>query len=458
LEVLRVSFDICRQAVNVAIKAGAEEAETLLIERRSTTVQIERAEIKTATSSKDMGIGVRAITDRKMGFAYTNRITADAVEKTARVAARASRASLRDKNWRQLPEGKSYPTVKEVFDNRFAEVNSDEVVAFCIEMMEAAVNVDKRVLPAFGGVELETQNMTCLNSHGLEVEDKGTDFVCYLGTMARSETQVSPMCIEFQASRMYEPKQKWVGSEAGRLAIQSINVGKAEGGKFPVLLDSFALESIFNATLIPSVRGDNVSRGNSKLKDKIGSKIASDSLGLLDDGTRAGGLRSGKADMEGVPRQRTPIIEKGRLHGFLYDNYWGRIEGKESTGNAGRGGGRLLLPPYGTLPTISPSNVVIEPGTASEQELLAQVKNGYYVRDVQGAHQSNPETGEFSVAIAPAWRILNGEITHAVKGAMIAGNLYDMINNISLVGKESRQLGTFITPKIVIDNLDMITG
>jgi len=265
------------------------------------------------------------------------------------------------------------------------------------------------------------------------------------------------MCLEFIASRAYEPKPDWVGSEAGKLAIQSINVGKAEAGEFPVLLDSFALESIFMYTLIPSVKGDSVSRGNSKLKDKIGSTIAGDNLNLFDDGTISGGLHSGKADMEGVPKQRTPIIEKGILRGFLYDNYWGKIEGKESTGNAGRGGGRLLLPPYGTLPTINPSNIVLKPGTASENELVEQVKNGYYVRGVQGAHQSNPETGEFSVAIAPAWRIMNGEITHAVKGAMIAGNLYDMIKRISLVGKESRQLGTFITPKIVVDKLNVIT-
>jgi PmbA protein len=266
------------------------------------------------------------------------------------------------------------------------------------------------------------------------------------------------MCLEFKASRMYEPEPDWVGTEAGRLAIQSINVGKAEAGEYPVLLDAFALESIFMHTLIPSIKGDNVSRGNSKLKDQIGSKVAADDLNLFDDGTLAGGLHSGKADMEGVPKQRTPIIEQGILRGFLYDNYWGKIEGRESTGNASRGGGRLNLPPYGTLPTINPSNIVLKPGSASEDELVTHMKNGYYVRNVQGAHQSNPETGEFSVAIAPAWRIIKGEITHAVKGAMIAGNTYDLMDRISLVGKETRQLGTFVAPKIIVDKLKVITN
>ncbi len=161
--------------------------------------------------------------------------------------------------------------------------------------------------------------------------------------------------------------------------------------------------------------------------------------------------------MEGVPRQKTPIIDKGVLRSFLYNNYWASLEGRESTGNAGRGGGGLSLPPYGTIPNISPTNIQLKAGTFTEEELLEEVKNGYYVRSVQGAHQSNPETGEFSVALAPAWRIQKGKITHAVKGVMIAGNAYDMLKKISALGKETRQVGTFITPKIVISELNVIT-
>ena len=111
-------------------------------------------------------------------------------------------------------------------------------------------------------------------------------------------------------------------------------------------------------TLIPSIRGDNVARGKSALKDKVGKKIAGDNVSIADDGTLPGGLHTGRTDMEGVPKQKTPIIANGTLQGFLYDNYWGNIENRESTGNARRGGGRLQLPPYGTLPSVNPSNII----------------------------------------------------------------------------------------------------
>ncbi len=448
--------EFCRKALQYAERSGAEEAEALLINRHSINVEIERGDIKSAADLRDVGLGIRAISNRRIGFAYTNLLNSEEIEKMAKEATKASKASRKDNRWLQLPSRMTYPNVKDTYDPQIEEFSSDKAVEICQQMITSAVQVDKRVLPAIGGVEVEIGDVVCLNSHGLEVEDKGSTIVHYLGTMARSETQISPICVEFKISRTLETDPAWVGSEAGRQAIASIDVSKAEAGKFPALLHPSALQELLTHTLIASIRGDNVSRGNSILKDKIGDKIAGEDLNLYDDGVWPGGLHSGKTDMEGVPKQRTSIIEDGVLQGFIYDNYWGRVEKHESTGNASRGGGRLNQPPYATLPEINPSNIIINPGSASEEELIEDVKDGYYIRDVQGAHQSNPETGEFSVALAPAWRIEKGEITHAVKGTMIAGNIYDLIKKISSIGKEARQLTSFIAPKLVISELSVI--
>jgi len=449
-------IELCKKAVEAAQKIGAKEAEAFITGGRAVSVEIERGEIKTCSDVTDIGMAIRAITNGKIGFAYTNVLTKEEVEKTAKQAVAASSASLKDKNWKQLAEQKKYPTVPKTYDKRVLEVTSDKAVDFCQRMITSCVEVDKKVLAAFGGAEVYNRSMACVNSHGVEVEDEGTVLVCSLGTMARSETQVTPVCVEFKASRTYEPQPEWVGKEAARLAVDALNVGKGEAGKFPVLFDPFALQAVLTYTLVESVKGDIVHRGRSILREKVGKKIAAENISLYDDGTLAGGLLSGKADFEGVPRQKTPIIEDGILHGFIYDNYWARLEEKKSTGNAGRGGGGLYLPPYCTIPSISPTNLRLEPGTASETELIREVKEGYYVRSVQGAHQSNPETGDFSVAIVPAWRIEKGEISHAVKGVMIAGNIYDLLNKIQLLGKETRQVGTLITPKIVVSQLNVI--
>jgi len=450
-------MELCEKVLKSAEKLGAKEAEALIFVRRAIGVEIERAEIKTCSDVMDGGLGVRAITNKKIGFAFTNILGEKETEKTAKRAVEASKATPKDKNWKQLPEKRKYPTVRDTYDRKITKFTSDEAVVLCQTMINTAYEVEKRVLPAFGGAEVAIFESICLNSHGVKASDKGTSLVCSLGTMARSKTQVSPMCFEFKASRRYEPDPKWVAKEAARFAVDAINVGKAEAGRFPVLLDPFALQSILIFTLVQSVRGDIVARGRSVFKNKIGKKVAGENIAIYDNGILPGGLGSGKMDMEGVPRQKTPIVEEGILRGFLYNNYWARLEDTESTGNAGRGGGGLRLPPYGTIPNISPTNIQLKAGRFTEEELLEEVKNGYYVRNVQGAHQSNPETGEFSVALAPAWRIQKGKITHAVKGVMIAGNAYDMLKKISALGKETRQVGTFIAPKVVVSELNVIT-
>jgi len=449
--------ELCERVLQSAQKRGATEVEALILARRAIGVEIERAEIKTCSDVIDSGLAVRAITKKKIGFAFTNILTQEEAEKTAKNAVAASKASPADRKWKQLPEKHSYPTVRDTYDKKITKFTSDEAVVLCQTMIDTAQKVDKRVLPAFGGTEVAISESVCLNSHGVQASDIGTSLVCALGTMARSETQVSPSCFEFRASRQYDPDPEWVAKEAAQFAIDSLNVGQPEAGKFPILLDPFALQSILNFTLIPPVKGDIVARGRSLFKDKTGAKVVGENITLYDNGILPGGLNSGKMDMEGVPRQKTPIIDEGILRSFLYNNYWARLEGQTSTGNAGRGGGGLNLPPYGTIPNISPTNLQLKTGTFTDEELLEEADNGYYVRSVQGAHQSNPETGEFSVALAPAWRIQRGRLAHAVKGAMIAGNTYDMLKSISALGKDARQVGAFITPKVVVSELTVIT-
>lgn len=450
---------LCEKALKFAEKFETEETEALIVVKHATSVRIERGEIKTCSDVVDGGFGVRVVTNQKIGLALTNMLTERDVERTVRQAVKISRASPKDKNWKRLPEKEKYKTVKETYDKKIARLTSDKIVDLCQTMIKTACEVDKRVLPASGGVQATTFEVVCLNNHGVNVQDEGTSLVCSLRAMARSKTKVSPACSEFKASRMYEPDPEWVARRAAKFAIDAINIGKAETGRFPVLLDPFALQSILTYTFFQAIKGDIVARGRSVFKDKVDKKVSEENVTIYDNGILPGGLYSGKMDLEGVPRQKTPIIKEGILSNFLYNSYWANIEGKKSTGNAGRGGsGSEGLAPNSGMLTIDPTNIQLEAGTHSEKDLLEEVKNGYYVQNVQGAIQSNPDTGDFSVALVPAWKIENGEITKAVKGTMIAGNAYEMLKKVSALGKESHQVGTLIAPKVVISKLNVIAS
>lgn len=233
-------------------------------------------------------------------------------------------------------------------------------------------------------------------------------------------------------------------------AISCLKVEKLKAKTVDVILTPYALEELFTYTLFLALSAENVHRGKSPYVGKIDQKVASEKLTIIDDGTLPQGLITRKMDDEGVPMQRKILIEKGILKGFLYDNYYAKIEGKESTGNAFRRGGAS------DLPSIQPTNFIVCEGDYSNQEIIQETKFGLFVDGFQGAHSSNPETGEFSVVATPAWIVKNGELT-AVRGVMLAGNVYELLKKIVAIGKEKKQVGRFISAYIKFENVRVIT-
>jgi PmbA protein len=192
-----------------------------------------------------------------------------------------------------------------------------------------------------------------------------------------------------------------------------------------------------------------VQRNQSALKGKIGEKVASENVTIHDDGLFSGGLHTWKFDGEGVPQQKTPIVEKGILRNFLYDNYTAKKEGKESTGNAARAG-------YLSTPSLEATNFHFMPGTKSPEELINNVDDGLLVYYLQGAHSSNPASGEFSVVATPAWKIKNGEIAYATKGAMLAGNVFQILKSISALADNERKIAQLVAPWVLVENVKVI--
>jgi PmbA protein len=197
------------------------------------------------------------------------------------------------------------------------------------------------------------------------------------------------------------------------------------------------------------VKADNVQRNQSPFQGKIGETVASENVTIHDDGLLSGGLRTLAFDGEGTPQQKTPLIEKGVLRNFLYDNYAAKKEGKESTGNASRAG-------YLSTPSIEATNFHITPGNKTPDQLLSEVDNGLIIYYLQGAHSSNPISGDFSIVATPAWKISKGEIKHATRGVMLAGNIFQVLKNVTATANNQRQIGQLIAPWILVENVKVI--
>ncbi len=324
-----VMVNLAENAVSQALKKGASEAEAYVYEGQATNIGIELGQISKTNRIIDRGLGIRVVADKAVGFAYTNVIDdPKAVEDVIARALSAAKASKPDPDWKGLPEKKPYASLEKTFDNRIVELESEELVKVAATMLDAAGQVDKRVFPIEGGIGSAYISNAIANSNGISGFDKGTVVECSIATLAKEGNSVTPVCFEFNASRSYEVDPAWVGREAAKLALSALKTKSVETKSTTLILTQFALQDLFAYTLINAVRADSVQRNQSPFKGKIGEKVASENLTIYDDGLFAGGLRTWAFDGEGVPHQKTAVIEKGVLRNFLYDSYSAKKEGK----------------------------------------------------------------------------------------------------------------------------------
>ena len=443
-------ISLAENAVKIAIQKGGSQAEAYVYEGQATNIGIELGQISKTNVIIDRGLGVRVATNKAVGFSYTNVIDDQSAVETAILnALSAARASKPDPDWKGLPETKPCPSLEQTFDDRVVDLSSEELVNLASIMLDAASQVDKRVSPIEGGIGSGYISNAIANSNGIAGFDKGTVVECSIATLAKEGNTVTPVCFEFNASRSYNVDPEWVGKEAAKMALSALKTKSVETKSTTLILTQFALQDLFAYTLVNAVRADNMQRNQSPFKDKLGQKVASENLSIYDDGLYQGGLRTWAFDGEGVPHQKTPVIEKGVLKNFLYDNYSAQKDGKESTGNAARAG-------YLSTPSIDTTNFHIMPGNKTSDEMLSEVEDGLIIYYLQGAHSSNPVSGEFSVVATPAWKIKKGEIVHCSKGVMLAGNIFEVLKNVSLVGNNERQMGQLISPWIQVENVRVI--
>jgi len=441
-----------KRAVDFAVKSGAQEAEAFLSMSSDTSINIERGQIVRSTKSVDQGLGVRAVYRKSVGFSYTNTLTDKTVEDTATRAFRAAKASKPDKNWLKFPSQASFGAPTGVYDKRIVELSSDELVKIASDLLGAVGGYDKRVLAVDGGAAKSVFSTVVVNSCDVEVSDVGTAVGCSMETIARDGSDVTPACYELNAERVYDIDPVGVGTEAARRAVSSLKARKIGSGVFPVIFTQAAFHSLLHYTVINAVKADFVQRERSAFKGKIGEQVASELVTVYDDGLLDGGLSTSKFDGEGVPSQKTLVIKNGVLKNFLYDNYTANKAGVKSTGNASRSG----RAPYSSTPVLAASNFTFNKGNKSPEELVGAVDEGLIVYGVQGAHSSNPESGEFSVVATPAWKIENGNVAYAVRDVMLTGVFFDVLNNVSALGNNIRKMGQLVAPWIRVENVKAV--
>lgn len=434
-------YELAKKALKLAEKAGAEEAEIYYAANHSTGVNFRKDALENAKDRFSEGIGIRAIVNGAVGFASTNS-TAQ-IESAVEIAVAEARVRESDPDWVSLPSNEKYPTVSGIFDKKVETLELEACIDYALELVEGTKEVPG-TLPTSGGFTRAKGKQLILNTNGIEIEEESTavsGFVDVITVNGQTST-----AYDFGISRSLDIDFFTLGKNAAELALKSNGGIKVEPQKTDVIFHPFAFADIIEEALAPSLDADNVQKGRSGLIDKIGEELAVPELSIYDDGLIEAGIETSASDDEGVPSQRTTLIEKGVLETYLYDSYTAGKAGVKSTGNGSRSS-------YTNPPSVGLRNFIID---YPQSDVIADTQSGVFVNTVIGAHTANSISGDFSVEARNAFKIKDGALDKPIKSLMISGNAFELLKQITGAGFDVRKVGGIITPSIRVSDMSVI--
>lgn len=425
-------IELVAEVVRRARRAGAAEAEAYFEERRSTGLEVRDQEVEAVTASVTRGLGLRVfLADGASAYAYSPELGPRALSELARRAVELARQAAPDPE-RGLPD--EAPVALSgplgILDPGLAEVPTEAKIELLRQTERLARAEDRRVQnteiaryrDTLGGVALA-------NSRGFAGSYEWSSAYVTLVAIARSDGQALRGYGLSTGHGFDDLDPELVGRQAARRAVKPLG-----GRPVPTQKASVVFEPEVAAELLGQIgqalSGEAVLKGRSMLAGRLGQRIGSPLVTLVDQGNLPGGLASAPFDGEGVPAGRTVLVEAGRLIGYLHNSYTARRTGTRSTGNGVR-------PSYRSTPEVGPTNLGLRGETVPLAKLLGQVERGLLVLATRNVGGINPISGDYSVGAAGVW-LERGQEVGPVAGVTIAAPLLDMLAGLVAIGDDLR--------------------
>ena len=443
MSVERDSLELALAAVQ---RAGASAADAVLVSGELLEARVRASEIDFVKQARSKTLGLRAFVEGKSGLrtalTSTSDLSPDVVERMAEETVALATATAEDP-MAGLPDGGFASDVPDLdlFEPTDRPVEAEERIAAARSAEQAARDVDERIVNSDGSqVSASFAQGAYSNTAGFLGEYESAYHSMFSEPIARENGSMQRdywMTVGRKLGDLEEPAS--VGRQAAQRALRRLGAKPVATCEVPVIFDPLTAPSLL-WQLAQCVNGYSVYRGTSFLAGKLGETIASDAVTIIDDGRLPGRLGSKPFDGEGQPTRRNVIVERGKLETYLLDSYSARKLELASTGSAARGAG--------SGPSASTTNLWLEPGSLTEDEIIASTDRGLLVTELIG-FGFNPVTGDYSRGAAGLW-IENGELTGPVEEITIAGNLAEMLMGIDAVGRELRWFGAVASPSLRI--------
>ncbi len=412
-----------------ALSNGGEYADVFVERSAPFFLVCEDSRIEKASSGLDCGAGVRLIFGRKTAYAYTNSLStasllelADAVRQAAGGGASSREFDLRRK----------HPQQRSLIGKAPEEVATAQKAAMALTADRIARSIDKRIRQVLVSYREHRQQVLIATSDNVIAEDERLYLTALVHVVAADgdvvQTGYEPVGGNTGMELFDHAPLSTAAEIAARRAVLMLGARKAPAGRMPVVLSSEAGGTMIHEAVGHGLEADLAQSGLSVYSNRIGERIASPLITVLDDSTLSGRRGSFVVDDEGTDGGRTVLIDKGILKTYMYDRLTAMKDGVSSTGNGRRES-------YKHRPIPRMSNTMIAPALTDPAAILRETGQGLFVRKMGGG-QVNTVNGDFVFEVSEGYLIENGRVGDPVRGATLTGNGPQVLVSIDRVGSD----------------------
>ena len=438
---------IAAEVVQRAVQCGATAAECVIRDGTEFSTVVRLGEVESLKESGSKALGIRVFVGQRAASTWTSDLSRPSLQQMIDSALELAKLTTEDP-FASIPEASQLGSIPGDLDLYYEDVNSlstADRIAYARRAERAALDFDPRISNSEGGTfDVATGRKVLANSHGFVGEYERSYCSVSAVPIARDEQGNMQRDYWYSVSRTMGKLEsaESVGQTAARRALRRLGARKVKTTRVPVIFDQQIARSLLDH-IFEAANGDSIYRKASFLVGKLGEQVAGSNVTVIDDGTIPGGFGSSPFDGEGIPTRRTVVIENGMLKSYLLNTYAAKKLGLATTGNAARG--------LAGNPGIGAGNFFLQPGAKTPEQIIAEVKDGLYVTEFLG-FGVNLVTGDFSRGAGGLW-IANGELTYPVEEITVAGNLKDMLRNISEIGSDLEFRGSIACPTLRIDGM-----
>ena len=411
-----------------ALDEGFTKCELFYSSADSEDIKVYKGETEKYSVTNTGGFGFRGLYNGKMGYFFSEYISEEVIDTVIQNAMQNAELIETDDKEEIFSGSDKYEKV-EHFNEALLNVSPEIKTRFALDMERFALEYDKRIIAVNSSIIDTVSGETYIaNTSGLELSDKSNFALAYIDVIAEKDGEQIEKG-EFKLAQSYdELNAKEIAEQAAKKALSALGASSVKSGEYDIIIQNEAFADILEC-FEGCFYGDNVRKGFSLLKDSIGKSIASETVTIADEPLLKGGFSSTPFDSEGVACYNKNVVENGELKLLLHNMTSAAAMGTTSTGNGFKASFKSTV---GTNAT----NFYLKPGESDFTDLLAKLKDGLLITEVQGLHSgANKISGDFSLA-AEGFLIKDGKIDRPVNQITVASNFYKILKSVKTVGTD----------------------